>query len=187
MAFAGFKARMIGAFGAIAIMAAAAMPATAAGTVTQVIQCGGSNSLSASVADMTLQQVNFSASAQESQGNLTLSAAEAGCAAQGWNVTMQASDWAKDGGGTAIPANAFALTQVSNPSYVSGQQIDGNNGPKLVNELGVLSQSRKVLQAKAQYGVGSYSQVLGVRLTIPAVTLPGTYKTTVTTTITTGP
>ncbi|MFT4041317.1 MAG: hypothetical protein QM692_24255 [Thermomicrobiales bacterium] len=183
----GFKAKVVGAIGVFAFMAAAAMPAMAAGSVTQVIQCGGSNSLSASVADMTLQQVNFSASAQDSSGNLTLSAAEAGCAAQGWNVTIQASDWAKDGGGTAIPASAFALTQVSNPSYVSGQQIDANNGPKLVNTLGVLSQSRKVLQANAQYGVGSYAQVLGVKLTIPAVTLPGTYKTTVTTTITTGP
>jgi hypothetical protein len=173
--------------GALALSVATIVPAVAAGTVTQVINCGGGNSLAASIADMTLTPVNFSTAAQDSPGTLTLSAAENGCAAQGWNVTIQASAWARDGGGTPIPDTAFALTQVSNPSVVSGQGIDNNGGPKPVNSLGVLNQSRKVLHANAGYGLGSYAQNLGVKLTIPAITLPGTYKTTVTTTITAGP
>lgn len=180
--------RVLAMAGAVALSLATIVPAFAAGTVTQVINCGGSgNSLAASIADMTLTAVNFSTVAQDSQGNLTLTAAENGCAAQGWNVTIQASAWARDGGGTAIPDTAFALTQVANPAVVSGQGIDNNGGPKSVNSIGVLNQSRKVLQATQGYGLGSYSQNLGVKLTIPAVTLPGTYKTTVTTTITTGP
>jgi hypothetical protein len=179
--------RMVGLTGALLVSVATVTPAFAAGTVTQVINCGGGNSLSASIADLNLQAVNFSTSAQDSAGNLTLTAGEAGCAAQGWNVTIQATDWARDGGGTAIPKNAFALTQVSNPTVVAGQGIDNNGGPKPVNSLGTLDQSRKVLQATPGYGLGTYSQTLGVKLTIPAITLPGTYKTTVTTTITTGP
>ncbi len=70
---------------------------------------------------------------------------------------------------------------------MSGQVIDAIGGPKLVNEVGTLNQSRKVLPANAGYGLGSYSQVLGVKLTIPAVALPGTYRAIMTTTITTGP
>lgn len=180
--------RLVGLAGALLVSVATVTPAFASGTVTQVIKCGGTgNSLSANIADMTLSAANFSTSAQDSQGNLALSAGEAGCAAQGWNVTIQATDWARDGGGTAIPKTAFALTQVSNPTVVSGQGIDNNGGPKLVNSLGTLDQSRKVIQASPGYGLGTYAQNLGVRLTIPAYTLPGTYKTTVTTTITAAP
>ncbi len=180
--------RMVGLAGALLVSVATVTPAFAAGTVTQVINCGGSgNSLSASIVDMTLDAKNFATVAQDSVGNLALTAGENGCAAQGWKVTLQASAWAKDGGGTAIPANAFALTNIQNPGYVSGQQIDQNNGPKPVNELGTLDQSRKVLNSNPGYGLGSYNQTLGVKLTIPAVTLPGTYKTTITTTITAAP
>lgn len=187
-AVAGTRKRVLALAGAVALSLATIVPTFAAGTVTQVINCGGSgNSLAASIADMNLTAVNFSTVAQDSQGNLTLSATENGCAAKGWNVTIQASEWAKDGGGTAIPDTAFALTQVTNPNVVSGQGIDNNGGPKLVNSIGVLNQSRKVLQATPGYGLGAYSQNLGVKLTIPGVTLPGTYKTTVTTTIQTGP
>lgn len=190
--FGGFTrvGQLLGLAGALLLGGASLSPApaAAAGVVTQVITCGGSgNSLAASVADLTLNAATFSTAAQDSQGNLTLSAAENGCAAQGWKVTIQASAWAREGGGTAIPANAFALTQTTNPQQVSGQPIDPNNGPKLVNELGTLDQSRKVLNANAGYGLGAYTQTLGVKLTIPAVTLPGTYKTTITTTITTAP
>jgi hypothetical protein len=187
MAVTGTRKRVLALAGAVALSLATIMPTFAAGTVTQVINCGASNSLAASIADMSLTAVTFSTVAQDSQGNLTLAATENGCAAKGWNVTIQASEWAKDGGGTAIPDTAFALMQVANPTVVSGQGIDNNGGPKPVNSIGVLNQSRKVLHANQGYGLGSYAQNLGVKLTIPAVTLPGTYKTTVTTTITTGP
>lgn len=179
--------RWMGLTGALLLSLVSVTPAFAAGEVTQVIKCKGNNSLNASVQDMTLTDKDFATVAQDSLGNLNLSAVENGCDAKGWKVTIQASAWAKDGGGTAIPANAFSLTQTNTPQWVSGQQIDQNNGPKLVNELGTLDQSRKVLNANPGYGVGSYTQVLGVKLVIPAVTLPGTYKTTITTTMTTAP
>jgi hypothetical protein len=158
-----------------------------AGTVTQVINCPSTNSLAANVADLTLSPVSYSATSQESPGTITITAAEIGCAGQGWNVTMQTSDWTRQDGSSTIPANAFALTQVTNPASVSGQGIDAIGGPKLVDNVGTLNQPRKILQANAGYGLGSYSQVLGVKLTVPATALPGTYKSVVTTTITTGP
>ena len=173
--------------GALALSALTIFPASAAGTVTQVINCPTTNSLTATIADMTLQPVTYSATVQESPGTITLTAAELGCAGQGWNVTVQASDWARQNGGPAISANAFTLTQVANPAAVSGQGINALGGPKLVNNVGTLNLSRKVLQANAGYGLGSYAQVLGVKLTIPDTALPGTYRAVVTTTISTGP
>jgi hypothetical protein len=178
---------VIGLASALALAAVAVMPAYAAGTVTQVILCPTSNSLTATIADMTLQPVTYTATNQESPGTITLTAAELGCAGQGWNVTVQASDWVRQSGGPAIPANAFALTQVEDPSTLSGQGVNPVGGPMLVNNLGTLNLSRKVLQANVGFGLGSYSQVLGVKLTIPPTALPGTYTSVVTTTITTGP
>lgn len=178
---------LAGLIGALVVSAATAISVPAAGTVTQVINCPTSNSLTATIADMTLQPVTYTAGVQESPGTITLTAAELGCAGQGWNVTVQASEWARENGGPAISANAFALTQVANPAAVSGQGINALGGPKLVNNVGTLNLSRKVLQANAGYGLGSYSQVLGVKLTIPATALPGTYKAVVTTTISTSP
>ena len=171
-----------------ALLSLATVSPALAGTVTQVITCGNSNSLSASVADLALHDASVSASAQESPGTLTLTAAETGCGAQGWNVTIQAASWTRQGGGGAtIPASALSLTQVAHPAPVSGQGIDAFGGPKLVNELGTLDHSRKVLQANQGFGLGSYTQVLGVKLTIPAITPSGAYQTIVTTTITAGP
>jgi hypothetical protein len=178
--------QFIGLAGALALGVVTAVPALA-GTVTQVINCPSTDSLAANIADMTLAPVSFSETSQESPGTMTITAAEAGCAGKGWNVTVQTSDWSRQDGSSAIPANAFSLTQVTNPAPVSGQGIDAIGGPKLVSNVGTLNQPRKVLQADAGYGLGSYSQVLGVKLTVPATALPGTYRAVVTTTITTGP
>lgn len=173
-------------FGALLLSLAVISPSLA-GTVTQVITCGSSNSLSASVADLALHELSVSAVSQESPGTLTLTAAETGCAGQGWNVTIQATDWTRQGGGASFPASALSLEQVTNPAQLSGQGIDTFGGPKLVNELGTLDHSRKVLQAGQGFGLGAYTQVLGVKLTIPAVAPAGAYQTVVTTTITAGP
>ena len=182
----GTWGRLLGLAGALALSVATAIPALA-GTVTQVINCGSTNSLSARIADLSLSAMNVSTAAQESPGTLTLTATETGCGGQGWNVTIQAATWTRQGGGATIPASALSLTQVANPAPVSGQGVDTIGGPKLVNELGTLDHSRKVLQANQGYGLGSYTQVLGVKLTIPAVIPSGAYQTVVTTTITAGP
>lgn len=158
-----------------------------AGTVTQVINCPTTSSLTATIADMTLAPVDYSETSQDSPGTITITAAELGCAGQGWNVTVQSSDWIRQGGGPAIPASAFSLTQAEAPAAISGQSVDAIGGPRQVNNIGTLNQSRKVLQANPGYGLGTYSQVLTVKLTIPGTALPGTYKSVVVTTITKGP
>ncbi|MFT4038507.1 MAG: hypothetical protein QM692_10030 [Thermomicrobiales bacterium] len=159
----------------------------AAGTVTQVIGCGESPGLAASIADATLAPLAYSTHSQESSGNLLLTATETGCAGLGWNVTIQASPWISSTGAPALSDAGFAVTQIANPGLVTGQPIDAAQGPLPVNAPGTLDHSRKVLQANAGFGIGSYTQVLGVQLSVPAGTPPGAYTTVVTTTIVAGP
>lgn len=182
----GMWRRFVSLTGAMVLGMATVIPAMA-GTVTQVITCPTPNSLTATIADMALAPVSYSEASQDSPGTITITAAETGCAGQGWNVTVQSSDWVRQDGVSTIPASAFSLTQAESPDPLSGQGIDAIGGPRQVNNIGTLNQSRKVLQANPGFGLGSYSQVLGVKLTIPGTALPGTYRSVVTTTITTGP
>lgn len=147
--------------------------------------------LSASVANMTLPAVTFSHGAQVSAGTMTLTATDTAFVGLGWNVTIQASPFVYSGpnSGTNIAASNFALTSAAAPVRVSGQAVDPINGPKVpaTSPLGTLDVARKVLQANLLYGVGTYTQALGVSLTIPAQARAGTYTTSLTTTISTGP
>jgi hypothetical protein len=112
----------------------------------------------------------------------------------GWNVTIQVSSFVWVGtanGGTDIPASAFALTTAAAPTFVAGQAIGLalSTGPQVppTSPLGSLSTPRKTLVATAAYGAGTYTQALGVTLTIPAMSRVGTYTGTLTTTITSAP
>jgi hypothetical protein len=150
-----------------------------------------SAALSASVANLTLPPVTFSHDPQVSGGTMTLTATDTALIGLGWNVTIEASAFVYSGpnNGTDIAASSFALTSAANPVRVSGQAIDATNGPKVpaASPLGTLDAPRKVLQANLLYGVGVYTQALGVSLLIPAQARAGTYTTSLTTTISVGP
>jgi hypothetical protein len=150
-----------------------------------------SAALSASVANFTLPPVTFSHDPQVSSGTMTLTATDTAVVGLGWNVTIQASAFVYSGpnNGTDIAASSFALTSAADPVWISGQAIDPTNGPKVpaASPLGTLNVARKVIQANGLYGVGTYTQALGVSLMIPAQARAGTYTTSLTTTISTGP
>ena len=64
-----------------------------------------------------------------------------------------------------------------------------STGPQVppTSPIGTLDTARKTLVATAAYGAGTYTQALGVTLTIPAMSRVGTYTGTLTTTITSAP
>jgi len=112
----------------------------------------------------------------------------------GWNVTIQSSPFVWVGtanGGIDIPATKFALTSAAAPTMIAGQVVDValSTGPQVppTSPYGTLDAARKVLVATAAYGAGTYSQSLGVTLTIPAQSRVGVYTSTLTTTITSAP
>ena len=165
-----------------------AASAFAADTVVQTLNAG---TRSASVADLTLTAADYSHDDQTSTGTMTLTADDSTGAGDGWNVTVQSSAFAYtgDNGGTAIPATNFALTSAAAPTSTSGQAIDATNGPKVpaTSPVGTLDQAREVLEANAESGLGTYTQDLGVALTVPGQSRAGTYTGTLTTTIAAGP
>ena len=165
-----------------------AVPVVAADTVTQVIN-GGART--ASVANLALTPLTYANTAQANTGTLTLTVDDASGTGAGWNVTIQSSAFVYSGanGGTNIPAANFSLTAAATPAMTAGQAVDATNGPKVPasSPIGTLDSARKVIQANANYGLGTYTQALDVSLSIPAQSRVGTYTGTLTTTISVGP
>lgn len=172
--------------GALALTALTVPAALGADSVTQEVTAG---TRTASVADLTLASKAYSHSSQTSTGTMTLTADDSSGSDAGWNVTIQSSAFAHGGSGASIDASNFALSAADAPAMTAGQAVDGTNGPKVptTSPVGTLDTPRKVVQAEAGYGKGTYTQGLDVTLTIPGQTVAGTYTGTLTTTITAGP
>ena len=165
-----------------------AVPVLAADTVVQVVN-GGART--ASVANLTLTPLSSSNNAQSNAGSMTLTVDDASGTGAGWNVTIQTSAFVYSGAnnGTNIPAANFSLTAAATPVMTAGQAIDVTNGPKVPasSPVGTLDSARKVIQANADYGLGTYTQALSVSLSVPAQARAGTYTGTLTTTISAAP
>ena len=173
------------------LVASIAGPALGADTVTQTITGSG---LTASVADVTLPSVAYQNAAHDVTGAMVLTADDSTGSGAGWNVTIQSSAFAWVGtanGGIDIPAARFALTSAAAPAMIAGQAVSValSTGPQVppTSPIGSLDTPRKTLVATAAYGAGTYTQSLGVTLTIPAMSRVGVYTGTLTTTITSAP
>jgi len=153
--------------------------------------------LSASVADLTMPGLPYSHAQRTAAGSLSLTATDTGscilfiCSNNGWHVTIQASDFAYSGPnlGSAIPAANFSITQAHPPTRLSGQAISAQGGPRVPasNSTGTLDTPRETLEADDDFGLGSYRQLIDVSLVVPGQSRAGTYRTTLTVTISAGP
>jgi hypothetical protein len=187
-----FQDRLALALGAgVLLLATAAGPAFAADTVILAITGSG---LTASVADLTLTSVPYQNAAHYVSGTMLLTVDDSTGSGAGWNVTIISSAFVWVGtanGGTNIPAANFALTSAAAPAMVAGQVVSvaASTGPQVppTSPFGTLDTARKTLVATAAYGQGTYTQALGVTLTIPAMSRVGTYTGSLTTTITSAP
>ncbi|MEO6045225.1 MAG: hypothetical protein ABIQ47_15095 [Tepidiformaceae bacterium] len=144
---------------------------------------------SASVANFALPTIVYSHAAQSSSGTMMLTATND--AASGFNVTIVASNFAYSGpnAGSAIAAANFSIASAATPVMTAGQAVDATNGPKVpaVSPVGTLDVARKTVQANAGFGLGTYTQALGVTLSVPGQARAGTYTSTLTTTIAAAP
>lgn len=170
----------------------AAIPAFATDTVIQSVNPGN---LSASVADLTLPAIDHSHTVETSTGTMTLTADDSTGSNAGWNVTILSSDFVWSAGstgavnGTDITAANFSLTSAADPVSTAGQSVSATDGPMVpaTSPVGTLDSARKVVQANAGFGNGTYTQALGVSLDIPADSTSGDYTATLTTTISAAP
>jgi hypothetical protein len=185
------KAKALGLVGAAALSLTLVAPAMAADSVTTNVTPG---SRSASVADLALGAVAYSHTAGTKTGTMVLTADDSTGSNAGWNVTIQSSAFVWSAGtggastGTNIPAANFSLTSAAAPVSTAGQAVD-TGGPKVptTSPVGTLDTARKVVQADASFGNGTYTQDLGVSLAIPAQSAAGAYTGTLTTTISAAP
>lgn len=165
-----------------------ALPVSAADTVTQTVTAG---TRSASVANLALGSVAYGHSDQASTGTMTLTVDDSSGSNLGWNVTILSSAFVYSGGnsGSNIPAANFSLTSAAAPVATAGQAIDPVGGPNVpvISPVGTLDSARKPIQAAVLFGKGTYTQSLGVSLTIPADSAVGTYTGTLTVTAAIGP
>jgi len=159
------------------------------------------SALSASAANLTFGPLAYSHATQASAGIMTLTATDTGSLGlgltnAGWNVTVLSSPFAYSGpyNGTPIPAQNLAITAARVPSRISGQAISSTGGPRTTGVTGTLDAARKTLQADGpsgiiptHNGIGTYTQLIDVQLTIPGRASTGTYTATLTVTISTGP
>lgn len=175
---------------AIALAAVGVVPASA--------------TLTASLQSLTLPAASYSHNQQTTTGRAVLTATDTSLyvppvppatqgvgLGSGWHVTEQASALVYSGpnNGVNIPAVDLAIVSVEAPVASSGQPVDPVNGPRAptVSPAGSLDSARMVLHANSGYGAGTYTQGINLSLTIPAQTRAGTYTSTITTTIGSGP
>jgi len=178
---------------AVVVLAAASATfvAPSAFAADSVVQTVNGGTRTASVANLTLGAVTTTHTSQTSPGTMTLTADDSTGTGAGWNVTIQSSAFVYSGGngGTDIPAANFALSSAAAPTATAGEAVDVLGGPMVPALSPVAAQHtpRKTVQALASYGEGSYTQALGVSLTVPADSRAGTYTGTLTTTIAAAP
>jgi putative surface cell wall-binding protein len=162
-----------------------------AGTVTAEITAGG---LTVSVSDLVFPPSVYQNTAHDVTGTMVVTADDSRGTAAGWSVSIEGSEFSYTGtaGGTNIPAANFVLASAAEPVLVAGQAVDltASTGPQIPIEgivYGSLASPIKTIRATAAYGAGTYTQNLGVTLTIPAQSKVGTYTGTLTTTISATP
>lgn len=162
-----------------------AMPAFAAEVVTTGVT-GGDRT--ASVADMTIPNVDYSHLEQTATSPaMTLSVDDSTGTADGWNVTVDSTDFVH-ASGVNIPAGNFVLDTPALPAVTAGQAVSlvAGEGPE-AGVGGSLDVERKVIKAGIDFGQGAYTQSLGSTLTFPAYSQAGTYTATLTVTISAAP
>lgn len=105
----------------------------------------------------------------------------------GWNVTVSGTDFKTEDGSKSFGINNLAL-QSPQVQTVKGQ--DYNSHSFEVRDLHSIqsdSQNNKIASAQQGKGIGEYKLTHPATLTIPGGTLIGSYQSTLTVSIATGP
>jgi hypothetical protein len=170
----------------LALVALSVAPARAGtSTVALALQAG---TRTASLTNATLTQLTYAHANQHQTGSMTLTADDSTGSGLGWNVTVVSSAIVYSGsnGGTDIPATNLAITTANTPAMTAGQAVDPTDGP-LAGTASSLDQARKVIYANANFGQGTYTQLLAIDLLVPGMARAGTYTGTLTVTVASGP
>jgi len=182
--------KLAAALGIVTTMSVLAVSPAFAGDTAPVSQGVTAGALTVSVtSDPSFSDVVYShSSSRNSNANMTMQVDDSRGGDVGWNVQIVSSGLVHTVDGTkTMGAAAVSVQSAGSPALVAGQAIDSEvNGP-LAGSGGALDTARKVIFANANYGNGTYDQILGLRVAVPALQKAGTYVGTLTITEVSGP
>lgn len=174
-------------------MVALAAPAFAATSSASVTVSSGGLTITTQSGSVDFGTVTLTGDVQTvtATGAPTFRVKDATGSNAGWNITFSATSFS-DGGTNTIANTAFTFNPTGGSiTALSGQAVDVTNGPKETGGGAVdMSAARKVVTTAATYGKGRYDYTplaSGFSLTVPATQLTGSYTSTLTATVSSGP
>jgi WxL domain surface cell wall-binding len=181
------KAAALGLAGlaALAISAAAlAGTITASANVTGAGSLGLSHGTTASVPSITLDGTDQTASY-----TLPLSITDARGTGSGWNATITSTTFS-DGSGHSLTTSASSVASVSSACVSGGTCTNPTNAisyPLTVPAGTTAPAAVKLFNAAANTGMGRFTVTPTINVSVPGNSFAGTYNSTVTVAVTSGP
>lgn len=174
--------RAASAFTSIFLLLATLVPATASPSAHVSVSVTGGPLALGIVGTSRLDAVNLNGLDQTTFGKLaTVDLRDPRGTGSGWHVNISASDFTNiSKSEQAIPAGGFSI-----PSPPTITTAAGNSSPAAF--AGPLGSPLTLLSANPGTGMGRYQTNPDLSLIVPAGTMAGTYESTVTLTISSGP
>lgn len=177
------KSKVFGIVGAALIslsLIGGAAANTTADVNVEVTSSGGT--LSASITGANFSAVPYRAGngSQNSTGKVTVVATDTRGVGSGWTVTIQSNgDFKTNAGDRSFAVNNFSLQSGST------QGKDNANVNNIQCQAVAISTSpQTIMTAQRGYGLGTFENTINATIAVPDNTLVGTYKTTLTVSIT---
>jgi putative surface cell wall-binding protein len=181
------KAAALGLAGLAALAVSAAALAgtiTASASVTGAGSLGLSHGTTASVPSITLDGTDQTASY-----TLPLSITDARGTGSGWNATVTSTTFS-DGSGHSLATSASSVTGVTSSCVAGGTCTNPTNSityPLTVPAGSTAPAAVKLFDAAANSGMGRFTVTPAISISVPGNAYAGTYSSTVTVAVASGP
>jgi hypothetical protein len=179
------KSKVFGIVGA-ALISLSMVGAVGAQTADVTVKVGAPDNavLSASITAGTFQEVKYrpGSSFQNSDGQVTVTATDTRGVGSGWTVTIAAKGDFQD---TTDSSRTFSVSNFSLQSgSMQGLSSASVNGITPAAVSAVSTSNQAIMTTKKGSGMGSFTDTINATIKVPDGTLVGSYKTTLTVTIT---
>jgi hypothetical protein len=166
----------------IVLVALAFIPSLAAASKMVNVKIVGGGLGFDLISPAVLPEVDLTGFSQAAKGTLgTIEVRDTRGTGAGWNLVVKADDFISDGNpDKTIPALGFTIDPT-----LAVITVSGNTAP--IAFSGPLDQPLKLLSAEADTGMGVFRINPDISLVVPAETFAGSYESTVSLTVTSGP
>jgi hypothetical protein len=175
---------------AVAVTALATAAVAVAGNITATANVSGAGSLGLSHgASATVGPVTLDGTDQTVNYTLPLSITDARGSGAGWNATVT-STWFSDGSGHNLGASASSISGVSSACVAGGSCTSPTNAisyPLTVPAGSTAPAAVKLFNAAANTGMGRFTVTPTIGVSVPGNAYAGTFSSTVTVAVVSGP